>query len=68
MKSENHKLRSELQQLIETTNDLQLQKRRLEKQYRTLLQEQQASHNMQLLRGSVFKAAESGSGFNFADT
>ena len=59
IKLENQRLRSELQQIIEETNDLQLQKKRLDKQYRTLLREHQFNQDLQRLRGSVFRGLHS---------
>ena len=59
IKLENQRLRSELQQIIEETNDLQLQKKRLDKQYRTLLREHQFNQDLQRLRGSVFSGLHS---------
>ena len=56
IKTENHRLRKELQDLIETTNDLQVQKKRLERQYQALLQEHQYNQSIQQLRGSVFRS------------
>lgn len=52
---ENRELRQNLQELIDVTTSLQLQKRRLEKQYSGLLREHQFSQNLQQLRGSVFR-------------
>ena len=61
IKVENHQLRKELQDLIDVTNALQLQKKKLEKQYSDLLREHQFSQNLQMLRGSVFRGGEVGS-------
>ncbi|CAI8014569.1 Coiled-coil domain-containing protein 166 [Geodia barretti] len=49
IRSENKQLRAELKQLIETTNDLQLQKKRLSRQYNTLLREHQLNQDLQRL-------------------
>lgn len=68
IKLENQRLRSELQQIIEETNDLQLQKKRLDKQYRTLLREHQFNQDLQRLRGSVFKGLHSSSSHTKLDT
>ena len=57
IKLENQRLRSELQQIIEATNDLQLQKKKLDKHYRSLLREHQFNQDLQRLRGSVFRAS-----------
>jgi chromosome segregation ATPase len=55
IKLENQRLRSELQQVIDATNDLQMQKKKLDKQYRSLLREHQFNQDLQRLRGSVFR-------------
>lgn len=55
---ENHQLRQELQELIDVTNALQVQKKRLEKQYRCLLREHQFSQNLKQLRGAVFRGPD----------
>ena len=55
IKVENHRLRQELQELIDVTNALQQHKKRLERQYRNLLREHQFSQNLKQMRGSVFK-------------
>lgn len=69
IKTENQRLRKELQQLIDMTNDLQLQKKRLEKQYQTLLQEHQFNQDLKQLRGSVFRGRDSSpSSFDFSGT
>ena len=52
IRSENKRLRAELKELIETTNNLQLQKKRLSRQYNTLLREHQL--NQDLHRLSVY--------------
>ena len=59
IKTENQRLRVVLQELIETTNDLQLQKKRLERQYQSILQEYQYNQSIQQLRGSVFRTSNS---------
>ena len=56
IKLENQRLRSELQQLIDITTDLQVQKKRLGKQYHSLLQEHQYNQDLQQLRGSVIRS------------
>lgn len=58
IKVENQQLSQELQELIEATNGLQLHKKRLEKQYRSLLREHQFSQNLKQLRGSVFRGGK----------
>lgn len=55
---ENHRLRRELQELIEVTNALQLHKKRLERQYRNVIREHQFSQSLKQLRGSVFRGQE----------
>jgi len=52
--------------LIETTNDLQLQKKHLEKQYQALLQEHQYNQDLLQMRGSAFRNLEGSSEFNFS--
>ena len=66
IRTENHQLRSELQRLIETTNDLQLQKKHLEKQYQALLREHQYNQDLLQMRGSAFRNLEGSSEFNFS--
>lgn len=66
IKLENQRLRSELQQIIDTTNDLQLQKKKLDKQYHSLLREHQFNEDLQRLRGSVFRNLDSNYTQNFA--
>lgn len=60
IRSENKRLRAELKQLIETTNDLQLQKKRLSRQYNTLLREHQLNEDLQRL--SVYGTRSVGGG------
>ena len=60
IRSENKQLRAELKQLIETTNDLQLQKKRLSRQYNTLLREHQLNQDLQRL--SVYGTTRSTGG------
>ena len=66
IKMENQRLRSELQQIIEATNDLQSQKKKLDKQYRSLLREHQFNQDLQRLRGSVFRELDSSSTHSFS--
>ena len=51
IRTENQGLRVELKQLIETTTDLQRQKKRLIRQYHSLLREHQLSRELQRLKG-----------------
>lgn len=66
IKLENQHLRSELQQIIDATNDLQLQKKKLDKQYHSLLREHQFNQDLQRLRGSVFRGLGSSSANSFS--
>ena len=66
IRTENQQLRSELQRLIETTNDLQLRKKHLGKQYQALLQEHQYNQDLLQMRGSAFRNLEGGSDYNFS--
>lgn len=54
IRSENQRLRSELKQVIDTTNDLQLQKKRLTRQYHSLLREHQLNCDLQRLHSGVY--------------
>lgn len=47
IRRENHELRHQLVSLIQTTDELQLQKRKLEKQYKALLHECQFNQELQ---------------------
>ena len=66
IKLENQQLRNELQQIIEETNDLQLQKKKLDKQYRSLMREHQFNQDLQRLRGSVFRGRDTSSTHDFS--
>lgn len=58
---ENHKLRHELQELINATGAMQSHKKQLEKQYQSLLREHHFSQSLKQLRGSIFRGTEVGS-------
>ena len=64
---ENHKLRRELQELINHTSAMQLHKKRLENQYQSLLREHHFSQSLKQLRGSVFRGTEVGSQIHLGD-
>ena len=62
IRTENQGLRAELKQLIETTTDLQRQKKRLIRQYHSLLREHQLSKELQRLKGGGAGRGGNGSG------